>query len=196
MARSSLTSIQNSTFNIQNWAAPAAPPCLRASVRTRIFPPLPGPCAARSASLLPPDLWPPTSGMLLPQRRRGAEGKTMKRREPPTLRALVPWWFNPVFDLPPRHEDTKECGELMLSSRHFFEARICQADYATSACISPAIQEMRPWSGGWRRRPWSLVDHTKARTRSIMSCANAPREAPPLPLPLAASPPLRVSVSP
>ena len=33
----------------------------------------------------------------------------MQRREPPTLRALVPWWFNPVFDLPPRHEDTKEC---------------------------------------------------------------------------------------
>ena len=31
--------------------------------------------------------------------------------------------------------------------------------------------------GGWRRRPWSLVDHGNARTHGIMSCADAPREA-------------------
>ena len=31
-------------------------------------------------------------------------------RNPVFLRALVPWWFNPVFDPPPRHEDTKNAA--------------------------------------------------------------------------------------
>ncbi len=41
--------------------------------------------------------------------------KEMKRRGPPTLAlgVLVPWWFNPLFDLPQRHEDTKNATGIL-----------------------------------------------------------------------------------
>ncbi len=59
--------------------------------------------------------------------------------------------------------------------------------------ICSAIREIRPWSGGWRRRPWSLVDHERARTHGIMSCANAPAQRFPDPC---VGRPRRPSVSP
>ncbi len=62
------------------------------------------------------------------------------RRQPQTAAQRPP-------SAPPRL-----CGRSRISS---CLKRICQADYATFACISPAGREIRPWS--WRRAPPSLV---------------------------------------
>ncbi len=116
---------------------------------------------ARSSSLLTPGLWPPASGMLLPQRRRGAEGKTMKRREPPTLRALVPWWFNPVLNCGFRIEVTARpavapyrweiTGRDARGTLRRGGALFWNADFQSAAGAESMARPMRPPIG---RRAW------------------------------------------
>ena len=45
--------------------------------------------------------------------------KEMKRRGPPTLGVLVPWWFNPLLDFPQRHEGTKNAWNEFPVDRAF-----------------------------------------------------------------------------